>query len=509
MAQVLQFGQNQDPSQQQNLGSSAAAPTIQAPIVPQGSTPAASNAANPTGTSSGRFTNLNQYLQANKGTNMGGQIVNNLSSQANNLSGQFDNAENASKQQAQQGAAPSYNSGFVSNFLANPSQSSQDPNNAALFNQYRDASYTGPTSIQGINNIVAQGNNLATETNQGTTEAGRQTLLQNLFGQNGGYTQGQQTLDNLLINSDPNQVSQLQNLGSVGQGLTNKFANEQTNFGNLVNQYTGQAADTQAQTRQALQNTIQGIGTQAQQTLDTTNTARQNQFNDIKSSLNSGTPNDATMQSLGLTPNMNTYGVNDFTKYLTSGNPLNINQALTPDQYSQLQALSNISGNALSGTAAATTLQNLAGSPFQGGAQAPAYTFNNAQLNGDIASNKAAWTQGFQGASNAQQSDISTIGNMIQQANKTAMPVNQVFSNWLNQYKADPKSFAESVIGDQQGYSGPQRDAIIKSMQDYTAQQGALNNLTSTYNPASSLGSQQVIAPSYNPAAPRKVVGSA
>jgi len=486
---------------------------------------AATNTFNPNApTSSGRFNNLNQYLQANKSANIGGKIVNKISGQATKLGSQFAKVEKDAKDAALANAAPTYDHNSVSSFLVNPTEDIKDPNKVALFKKMRDAAYTGANSIAGIQAMKDNARSISDLASKGQTEEGRNVLLNNLYGGSGEYSSGQRKLDSLLTGADSSQVSELEQLapsikvgGQIDQG--------EKDFTALVDAYKAQAIDTKGKTKALFGEVLGSIDAQTVKDVKTQNDARDAEATKFINSLSA--PTSELLSQLGLDPTTKTYGINDLAKYAKkSTTPLTAQQVLSPEKYAQLQAISKLAEGSLAGTSAQDTLTKLADPAYQGGGKAPAYTFDSGALSADIAANKDEWDQGFGTASKEQLGSVKDIKDVMIKHLPTTTPTqvtdkfgntgtimgpgpnpDVVFSNWVEQYKQNPKSFAEDVIGTNQGYSGPDRDAIMAALSKYMTQQGSLNALTAKYKPSSSLGyigSDKVIAP---PSRRRKVVG--
>lgn len=292
----------------------------------------------PTGTSSGRFTNITNYLNANKnfnqGDGLGGKIVNNVQQQNQNLNTGVQNATQTFNQQANDNRRQ-YDQGFVNNTINNATTAVTNPNDVNKFGQMRDASYQGPTALQDAPKLQVQAQNIADTTSQLGNEQGRFNSLRQMFNRPT-YSSGQQKLDNLLVQNDPNQIKQMNNarvLGNQAQNTVNQANTQAQAQGQL---YTQEANNTKQQTQDALNKAFTDQDSALQAKVDAANTAQTNLRND----LTSGTVTQAEADRLGLTNGMSTFGLN-LSDYLNNIDA-NKQTVANADDYSRYQALSKL-----------------------------------------------------------------------------------------------------------------------------------------------------------------------
>lgn len=195
-------------------------------------------------TSSGRnkpqgtgFTNVNNILSANQGNNLGQTIETGINNAAQGV------------QQGLTNAAGSFNQGVQANLL-NTSQNNQnvqntvnnasnlqagqtiDPTQLAQFQTYTAGGYQGPTGLQNADLLQGQAQAAQQLGQDVNSSGGQQNLLQKFVG-NGQYTQGQQTLDQLLLGQQQGALNQAQ--GNTF-GLTNQANTAATNANQIANQ---------------------------------------------------------------------------------------------------------------------------------------------------------------------------------------------------------------------------------------------------------------------------------
>lgn len=224
------------------------------------STGASSATNNPKGTSSGSFTNLQNYVTANQGndTQMGQQVQ-------GMVQGAADKADQAG-QQFQQNANNTIGSQVVNEDTGLTSRlrsgDTSGVDQDSFTKQYK-AAYGGPDSAE---NFAGYGNTNKTYQNVDTygqeaagDSAAHQQLLQDTYARNGHqYNQEEQNLDAYVLGTGQGGAQALQN---INQNYGNYSQNFQ-NIAGLINQGVAQAKATDAQTAQDVQQAAQqGFGT--------------------------------------------------------------------------------------------------------------------------------------------------------------------------------------------------------------------------------------------------------
>lgn len=157
--------------------------------------------------SSGLFTNLSAYLNKNQeqAKGLAGNVAGQVIEKGNIAQGKIDTGINNFNTQAQQQEVRK-DEGFVKGALQNATDFVKSQANVDQFIKQRDAKYTGPNSLQDTEdyNPALQAVTKANDTALATTNtAGRKTLLSNLY-QSQQPKVGLLSLDNLLLQNDPN-----------------------------------------------------------------------------------------------------------------------------------------------------------------------------------------------------------------------------------------------------------------------------------------------------------------
>lgn len=323
----------------------------------------------PNQTGSG-FTNIQNFLGANQNNGLGSAIQNGVQGQVNNFNSglqagqsQFNSDIDAAKSSinlGDTGAKSAIND--ASNLQGGQDLSNQDQTD---YNNFTGSSYNGPTALNNDSQLQSQAGQISNTADQTKTDSGRQGLLQQYAGQ-GQYTQGQQSVDNLLLNNTGKQaLQQTRAIANPVAGTLNNAESDATNQGaQTANYLTGlQQADQGAVT--------QGYTTRgdaAQANYNQLNSTVPTQFNNYLAALNGNTgvtqtgatsdptagySNDLQLNQnlgniLGLTSGENIYDTTGQQLATQLQGPQNLTLAGTTnaDQYAQYEALSKLGNNA-------------------------------------------------------------------------------------------------------------------------------------------------------------------
>lgn len=281
-------GQQNNQGQQQLSTSSAVSPSQGSAPMQTGnqspSTPAQSKAP----ASSGTFTNLKTYLNANQGNRIGSAANQRLQNTATGAQKAIGQASTAFGQKLEQGSLKNRENAVQDvtniagaarqvNAAPKPAQTtapaaqatgtqeaqttapapeqapqylSEDQRNR--FAEVINARYQGPQSLRdaGLYDPAFQRVQTAQDRlNQVQTAGGRESMLRDTFG-NRAYSQGQNKLDSILLNADQGAVQNLLSKRDQIGNLQNKLSTAQNEAQNLSNQRTQEIANIQEQARQ-------------------------------------------------------------------------------------------------------------------------------------------------------------------------------------------------------------------------------------------------------------------
>lgn len=318
-----------------------------------GSSQTAPSGGTPKGpTSSDRFMNLNSYLDANQGNQFGqnfaqkvqGEVAKGQEAQTQG-GAEFRNKVNQSTIAA--------NPALVNSAVSNPTGFVGDSQSVEEFKKQRDAQYKGPNTFADSGDTYQKAfgaTKKATDVTQSaTSEPGRFALLNNYFGRPE-YSQGQKSLDNLLVSGDKTAMSGIEQARKNAQELAQNFQNQNKELSGYAAQGRGTTEATRMAARDALG--IDGAGNRSgkgaigslQTELDSAlqsrgseldkinEAARNRKFSEIDPSIK------ALFDELG-----GTYGV-DPGAYLQTVDRAQLNQGTvaSPEQQAKMRALASL-----------------------------------------------------------------------------------------------------------------------------------------------------------------------
>lgn len=330
----------------------------------------------PISSSSGTgWTNLQDYLNANssQAAGMGQQVANNVGAQAQGAQNAINNLTQSFNGQVGK-ATTNYDAQDVNNDIGSAlnmmAGGTYNPSDVANFQQYANASYNGPTNLSSNAYFTPAQNDLSNAENalnETQSEAGRGQLLHGVYGNDSsnGYNQGEQALDQGLIEGSRGAQQALGNVEKQWSGLSNQWNAANNNAGSEV----ANAKATDAATSQAAKD---ALGTYATYNPSTTpngggtisggSGALGNWSSGLYGGLNSdesaygqaqqGLSNSEAsqqwtpgqLQAMGLNPSMNTYGVKLTGQDLQPGSAPTLASYASGDQYAQQQALNQLAG---------------------------------------------------------------------------------------------------------------------------------------------------------------------
>lgn len=207
-----------------------------APVTSSGAGSPQGAAAVPNTTKAPPVQNLQAYLTANapQSVQMGQNIANNLTSQANKVTGDI-NADQAAFDQQVQSSNTAPNQDLVSRAAASPTDFVQNPDDVAAFQAQENANYTGPDSFESstyapaLNTEVANAQQLAPD----LTKPG--AVQQLARGQEQNPTTGMSNLDSLLLQETPEALTPItaaeKPFATLGTALSNAATTENANIG--------------------------------------------------------------------------------------------------------------------------------------------------------------------------------------------------------------------------------------------------------------------------------------
>lgn len=309
---------------------------------------------------SGSYTNLNQYLEANKeqAAGMGAKIATDVSTQGAQTRDSINQTSQDFSSLADKGTIKNINtanqesSDIVRKAQTSAQNDQINDNQLARFGEISTAQYKGPQDIYGSQYAATAQQNVAKANenkNAVNTEEGRFNLLTNAYAKPQ-YSQGQKKLDNMLVQRNDVAKANIQNaaqgLGDI-QGLWDTAGQTAAN---LAKQRTDLSNQVRNQAQQGLEAGRTQRTNEVNTALDTTKANWSNEYNRLNDLLSGYKGGDlelsqADVNKFGLTgDNQGIYnllnGV-DPKAYLDL-KAFDANKVVSKDQFSQLSALDKL-----------------------------------------------------------------------------------------------------------------------------------------------------------------------
>jgi hypothetical protein len=305
--------------------------------------PASSTAqAQPKGTTSGRFTNVTNYLKANQpGAGVAGKIATGIGGEQAKVGQQIDKerqkfesdvergaqswqgayatpaqqteqgsspsdipdkevAPQPQQPQAYAGATPAMNS-IINKAVSNPT--SLTPEEITQYNTWRTAQYGGPQQMGDLGAVKAGMQNVQQMGQMAGSEAGRFGLLRSMFNKPT-YSSGQQKLDQLLIQGSPEQMQQLKQARAGVGNLGTQLQTAQQKAEVLAQQKSQEAEAIRSGAAGALGGVKGAKEIEAQTSLAIEQGRTRDKVNTILTALGKGEITQDQAQELGISPEL-------------------------------------------------------------------------------------------------------------------------------------------------------------------------------------------------------------
>lgn len=363
-----------------------------APTIGQGT----SNQSNPT--ASGRFTNLQNYLSANKDYNkpsggLAGQMNTNFKNQTTGIQNDINTAKTQFDNKAAAGSVVA-NPDLLAQAFSDPNAFVQNAANVDAFTKQRDATYSGPTALD-ASAAAAKTTNLQDNTNLTNSENGRYALLSKMFGRPD-YNSGAQKLDNLLLQGNEQQLGKLQSSRALPSQLGSDIAAKTTQASLAAQQNARNAQQLSTNTRAGLSGEILNRDQKAKTLSEKYNTAQKAEQDGARYNFNRNVMTEADRakynipKDLRFSNNINLSNPNYFSNTAFS-TPQSV---MTEQEYAQMAALNKLSntGGTVSSDAA-TALSNYGNPELAGtynGLETP-YNFDGSKFLKDVSDEKSAY----------------------------------------------------------------------------------------------------------------------
>lgn len=223
--------------------------------------------------SSGSWTNLENYLQANRGegSRMAGDVTGKISQQAQEGEQGLQQAQSEFETKANQ--TPTYQQMDWS-----------DPTkvNKEAFTAQKNATYGGYGGlgeVSGYDAIVSKLRGAQTASQQSKTEPGRMELLKQSY-QRPSYSTGQQALDQMITQNEPESRDKYKEIQEKYAEEAKKATTAEETAAKLAEQKKSQAAEVSSKTKQDYSNRLNQYNQQLQSAAQQAQSARAKQVQD-------------------------------------------------------------------------------------------------------------------------------------------------------------------------------------------------------------------------------------
>ena len=377
-----QYDPNDPNSQNQAGGGSQVLNTTGAggpPGASGGFTSAGGGSGTPQRTTPAGPPNINQYLQANQGA--GAQLSQGIQSNFQNQANQVNQSVNTANNQLNQSYQPlnqnlSQGTQTIQTAFQNPqalldaynaskTQASNQPLSSdqqtalSQYNQFQQLNSGGynpaiqsyGTQAQQVGNqLQNQSSALGQQAAGAANEMGRFQLLQNTVGQPN-YSTGQQTLDDLFLQGQGNQLQQ--SLGNIANQTNRNVQGLTTDANAKLNALQGLSAQDQQQIQNTFGSGLANISTNVNNEYNNLATSAPQQQAQLQQDILSNKLTPQELQQLGVNSGTQTWGLTGqdilnagkFTANpLAAANNGGLAQAATPEEFARYNALNQLAG---------------------------------------------------------------------------------------------------------------------------------------------------------------------
>ena len=310
---------------------------------------------------SGSFTNLNQYLDANKENagQMGTKIASDITNQGQATRTGIQDTSTEFNQLADQGTlagldkAPEEARNIVNQAKTGAKNAQIDQNQMSRFGEIANATYKGPQDLTGTTkyaNTAQQYEKAQQAAKNASSDEGRFSLLKDAYARPT-YSQGQQNLDNLLLTGNQGAKENIQSAATGLNDLSGMWSGAQSNATQLASQ---RQAATNAAREGSRANALEartGRNTEVQSDLanQQANWANEyNQYKDLLGGYKGGDLNLTRQQADRLALGGSGTGLYNILNGTQPESYLDLkafdaNKVVSQDQFAQLKALDQLS----------------------------------------------------------------------------------------------------------------------------------------------------------------------
>lgn len=286
--------------------------------------------------SSGQYTNIQSYLDANKqqGDQMGGRIAGDVEAKASDATQKIQDFESK---------APTVGAYDPNEALGRATELS-DAEKATYKKTRATGGYEGPSDIsgmQGYQDVTKAGTEAAGLVKNIGTEQGQREVLKSTY-QRPSYSAGENNLDQAILQGSEGSRTKLEGLSSKYSNLNDMLGGATTKVGDAINKANAQALANKQAFVPAETNAWDSLVNPAQQRAEQANLANPEIAKRIQDDLSDNILSDETLQRLGISTGSRIFDLNLRDYANPNLTQVGIDNVATTDErqkYAALQAL--------------------------------------------------------------------------------------------------------------------------------------------------------------------------
>jgi hypothetical protein len=295
------------------------------------------------GSKSGRWTNLDAYLEGN--SEGAAQLGQNISSKVGQNLDKAEGSINAAKVdfEGQVGA----NKVTKDLDTLNRVQSNPLDVDKASFVRMRDAEYKGPMNLGAISTFQNADKDYSTAKSQAEaaqSESGRSTLI-NEFYNRPSYKAGENKLDQLLLQNNQQARDSFQGIQPRFSQIDNLLSDSKSNAESLAQAAQNETNEARSAARSAVDGSITGLQSALEEKLAQTRATGSTRRTETLDDVGDDRLREYTRNMSGLNEGSNLYDI-DLKKYVGAYDPdkANLNNVTSQDEYAKYNALKELAG---------------------------------------------------------------------------------------------------------------------------------------------------------------------
>jgi hypothetical protein len=292
------------------------------------------------------FVGLDQYMNANKGSNFGNQFTGKVEDSVGNAKQSLDQGAQDFTNASNQGAKKWNDVQSDVTKTVDNAGSGTSADDAKRIQDYAKAQYQGPTDFGGTTwgqKAQSAVSKAGQESNALQSEGGRFALLDQYFGRPS-YNMGEKTLDNALVQNAPGVGAKAQFLDNQSKQLGADAGFKTQDLNNLAAQNRQATMDTAANTSKYLGDARTGFETDLKNRYNTYAQGVGDYNKAFEGDLSDDTLGADTLAASGLKEGDNLYGLN-LSDYLQKGGPGTVGQFASDSDYARSLALAQLAGD--------------------------------------------------------------------------------------------------------------------------------------------------------------------